>query len=158
MNPVYGVEMKPPKGKLPGFTAQLVKKTAELATVIDRDKQLVIISNKQEARALKDYYISKGVYEECYTLLPLSKVATPTAIFTDYGFISQNHDYYLYNNMVTSFSIKQGEEEEIKMAKLQFEEHLIAQDQNIFYIDQSYIELVEGIARAYGIQLKFMVE
>ncbi|MBN8208260.1 hypothetical protein JI666_05825 [Bacillus sp. NTK071] len=158
MNTVYGVEMKPPKGKLPGFTAQLVKKTTELATVIDRDKQLAIISNKQEAHALKDYYISKDVYEDFFTLLQLSKVAKPTDIFTDYGFVSQNNHYYLYNHLISGFIIKHGEEEEIKMAKLQFEEHLIAQDHGIFYIDQSYIELVEGIARAYGLELTFVVE
>ncbi len=158
MNTVYGVEMKPPIGKLPGFTAQLVRKTAELATVIDRDKQLVIISNKQEAMALKDYYISKDVYEEFYPLLVLSKLTVQKAIFTDYGFVSQNNDYYLYKNMVASFTINHGEDEEIKMALIQFEEHVIAQDQEVLYIDQSYIELIEGIARAYGLQLTFMTE
>ena len=158
MNTVYGVEMKPPIGKLPGFTAQLVRKTAELATVIDRDKQLVIISNKQEAQGLKDYYISKDVFEEFYTLLALSKSTVPKAIFSDYGFISQNNDYYFYKNMVTGFTITQGEDVEIKMAMVQFEEHVIAQDQEVLYIDQSFTELIEGIARAYGLQLTFMTE
>ncbi|MGA9290343.1 MAG: hypothetical protein WBV93_18585 [Anaerobacillus sp.] len=158
MNTVFGVEMKPPKNKEPGFTAQLVKKTAELANVMDRDKQLVIMSNQTEAEALKEFYQSKEVFEEFFTLVHLSKSTKLTGIFDDYGFVSQNQQFFLYKNMVSGFTIKQGEENEIKMALLQFKEHLIARDHELYYIDRMQIELIEGIARAYNLELTFWVE
>ena len=158
MNTVFGVEMKPPKNKRPGFTAQLVKKTAELANVMDRDKQLVIISNQAEAEALKEFYQSKGVFEEFFTLVHLSKSTKQTGLFEDYGFVSQNQQFFLYKDMVSGFTIKQGEENEIKMALLQFKEHLIARDHELYYIDRMHIELIEGIARAYNLELTFWVE
>ncbi|WP_347549625.1 hypothetical protein ABFG93_19250 [Pseudalkalibacillus hwajinpoensis] len=158
METVYGVEMKPPIGKLPGFIAQIIKKTAELATVMDRDKRLVIISNKEEALTLQDYYLSKGVFEEFYSLLPLSPNANPYASFYDYGFVSQNTNYFLYENLVSYFIISTGVEEQIEMAQLQMDEHVIAKDDDVFYIDHMHTELMEGIARAYQLELTFLPE
>ncbi len=158
LNRVFGVEMKPPKNKLPGFTAQLVKKTAELVNVMDRDKQLVIISNKAEAEVLKEFYISKEVFEDFYSLVHLSNSTKRSSLFEDFGFVSQNQQFFLYKNMVSAFTIKQGDEKEIKMALLQFEEHLIAQDHQLYYFDRMQIELMKGIARAYNLELTFLVE
>ncbi|MCA0986016.1 hypothetical protein [Guptibacillus algicola] len=155
MSIVYGIELDPPRGALPGFTSQLVKRTGELANAIDRDGKLVIVADKDEANSLVDYYTSKHAMGERCTLILLSQQCKPTAFLTDYGLISQNNRNYLYENMVTPFSIKKGEDEQIQMALLQIEEHLIATDQNIMYVDVMQKELMEGIARAYQIELSF---
>lgn len=158
LNIVFGVEMKPPVDKLPGFIAQLVKKTAELAKVLDRDKQLVILSTEEEANALQNYYQSKGVLEGFYPLVYLSQSSELKTSFTDYGFISQNNEPYLYKEMVASFMIQKGENQQREMALLQMEEHLICKDENLFFIDRMHIELMEGIARAYNVELTFWSE
>ncbi|MCA0171079.1 hypothetical protein [Bacillus sp. RAR_GA_16] len=158
LNIVFGVEMKPPVDKLPGFIAQLVKKTAEIAKVLDRDKQLVILSTEEEANALQNYYQSKDVLEGFYPLIHLSPSSALKPSFTDYGFISQNNESYLYKEMVASFMIQKGDNQQREMALLQMEEHLICKDENLFFIDRMHIELMEGIARAYNIELTFWSE
>ncbi|WP_226656952.1 hypothetical protein [Pseudalkalibacillus hwajinpoensis] len=158
MNIVFGVEMKPPVHKLPGFIAQLVKKTAEMAKVLDRDKQLVILSTREEANALQNYYQSKDVLEGFYPLIHLSQASELRSSFTDYGFTSQNNEHYLYKEMISYFMINKGDNQQREMALLQMEEHLICKDENLFFIDRMHIELMEGIARAYNIELTLWSE
>ncbi|WP_377888521.1 hypothetical protein [Alkalihalobacillus sp. R86527] len=155
MSIMYGVELDPPPGALPGLISQLVKKTSELVNAIDRDGKLVIVADKDEADSLVDYYTSKNAMGERYTLTLLSQQSKPTPFLTDYGFTSQNNRDYLYENMVTPFSISKGDDEQIEMALLQIEEHLIATDKNIMFVDMMQKELMEGIARAYQIELSF---
>lgn len=152
---VYGVELNPPSGALPGLTAQLIKKTAELVEAIDRDGKLVIVAHKEEADTLVEYYSDKNAFGERYTLVQLSNSTKASSSLTDYGFTSQTNNHYLYRNMVTGFSISKGDKEQIEMALLQIEEHLIATDGNVFYVDIMQKELMEGIARAYEIELSF---
>lgn len=155
---MYGVEMNPPNNKLPGFMAQIVKKTAELAKVFDRDKQLVILNDREEAVALQEYYISKNIFQDFYPLLYLSPNSEITPSFSDYGFVSQNNEYFLYKKMVSCFTIRNGEQPQIEMAILQMEEHLICKEGELFFVDHMSIELMEGIARAYNIELTFLDE
>ena len=150
--------MKPPVNKLPGFIAQIVKKTAELANVMDRDKQLVIISDRTEAEALQSYYQSKNVLEDFHPLIHLSQTYEHKSSFTDYGFFSQNNELYLYKEMVAWFKIIKGENQQREMALLQMEEHLLCHDNQLFFVDRMHIELMQGIARAYNIELAFPVE
>ena len=158
LNFVYGIEMKPPVNKLPGFIAQIVKKTAELANVMDRDKQLVIIPNQIEAEALQNYYKSKGVLEDVHPLIHLSQASECKLSFTDYGFISQNNELYLYKDMIAWFRILKGDDQQKEMALLQMEEHFICRDDQLFFVDRMHIELMQGIARAYNIELTFSSE
>lgn len=158
MSIVYGVELIPPSGALPGLISQLVKKTGELVHAIDRDGKLVIVSHEEEASLLAEFYDSKHAFGETYTLIRLSESCRTTPQLPDYGFTSQNNRHYLYEDMVTAFSIERGDEEQIEMALLQIEEHLIASDNNVFYVDVMQKELMEGIARAYQIELTFLKE
>lgn len=155
---VYGIEMKPPINKLPGFIAQIVKKTADLATVIDRDRQLVILSDPTEAEALQAYYQSIDVLEDFHPLIHLSQTSEHRPAFTDYGFFSQNNESYLYKEMVAWFKILKGEDQQKEMALLQMEEHLLCRDNQLFFVDQMHIELMRGIARAYNLELAFPSE
>ena len=158
LNFVYGIKMKPPVNKLPGFIAQIVKKTADLANVMDRDKQLVIISDRVEAEALQNYYQSKGVLEDFHPLIHLSQASECRLSFTDYGFFSQNDEPYLYKEMIAWFRIIKGHHQQKEMALLQMEEHIICRDEQLFFVDRMHLELMQGIARAYNIELTFPSE
>lgn len=155
MSIVYGIELNPPPDALPGLIAQLVKKTGELVNAIDRDGKLVIVATEEEANVLSEYYESKKAFGDRFSLIPLSQDSKSTPSLTDYGFFSQNNRIYLYETMVASFSIVKGEKEQIEMARLQIEEHLVAIDQERLYVDTMQKELMEGIARAYQIELSF---
>ncbi|RBW70570.1 hypothetical protein [Bacillus taeanensis] len=153
----YGVEMKALKEKLPGYTAQIIKKTAELANVIDRDDQLVIIESKTEAAQLAAFYQEKDILENQFTLFRLEQVEM-TDLFFDYGFSSTSNHAYLYEETSLPFIIKNGDLKQIEMALLQIEEHLIAKetnDQIFYYINRHQKELIEKYAQAYNITISF---
>lgn len=154
----YGVEMKKPaKHKNPGYFARVVKKAAETATIIDRDKRLFIVESKQEADALADLYDSKDMFEEQYQLYYLEDAET-TGIFPDYGFLSDGEGHYLYADNAIPFEITAGSTEQITMARFQVEEHLIAvenQDIPLYFVDRNQKQLIEKYAQAYEIEISF---
>jgi hypothetical protein len=157
MKVCYGVEMKISKQKFPGYTAQIIKKTAELVNVIDRDNQLVIIESKKEAENLAAFYEEKELLENQLILFKLEQTET-TDLFFDYGFFSTNNCTYLYEETSLPFTIKNGELKQIEMALLQIEEHLIAKEKEehtLYYIDRHHKELIEKYASAYKITISF---
>lgn len=158
MKKIYGVEMTKPKGQLPGFIAQIVKKTAEIAKIYDRDQNLLIIENEQQAVDLESFFQSKGVLGETFTLYHLED-PTEYPTFTDYGFISVSGQAYLFEDMTIPFEITSGNDKQVKMATLQIEEHLIGIEsglKQIYFIDKQLKELIEGIAAAYKIHVSFV--
>jgi hypothetical protein len=158
MKKVYGIEMIKPTNKLPGFIGQIVKKTAEIAHIVDREDNVLIVEDENEATELTNYYESKGVLGETYTLYLLEQsIQYPT--FTDYGFISISDQAYLFEETTIPFKITGGEKEQITMATLQLEEHLIGLEKTpttLYFIDRQLEELVKGIADAYQINVSFV--
>jgi hypothetical protein len=156
---VYGVEMRSLTGHPSGFIYQIVENTADLANVIDRDRELVIVHSKLEAEQLAAFYELKEMLEETYTLYRLD-APSQTALFTDYGFTSSSEVSYLYVETTIPFRITNGEEEAIRMALYQIEEHLIAVDGAelpIYFVDRQQKELIDGFANAYKIKAEFLV-
>jgi hypothetical protein len=153
----YGVEMKTPTKKSSGYTAQIIKKTAELAIVMDCDEQLVILASKEESENLAAFYEEKGLLENQFILFKLEQPET-TDLFFDYGFFSNGNGAYLYEETSLPFTIKDGDSKQIEMALLQIEEHLIAKEQEaqtLYYIDRHQKELIEKYAKSYKITLSF---
>lgn len=74
--------------------------------------------------------------------------------FSDYGFSSPTTNY-LFKDLVSCFSIESGTEQDIEMALLQFDEHLIASNESIYFIDLQHHTLIEKIASAYKITIHF---
>jgi hypothetical protein len=160
MEHLYAVEMNhTSNNKLPGFFAQIVKEMAQSVQIIDRDSQLFVIKTEQEAEKLKEIFSKKNVYEETHTLLKLSDQSTITSAFHDYGFKSASENYYLFADLVVPFQISSTDPQQIEMALLQIDEHLIAKDdekQTIYYVDQQHETLIKKYAIAYDIELSLI--
>ena len=155
----FGLEMSITKDKLPGFTATLIKDIASIAKIIDRDEQLLIVATAKEAMDLQDFLISKNQFEDFILLVELQNPELKET-FYDYGIHSLQEKDYLYLEMVAVFTIEGGTKEQIEMALYQFDEHLLCIDtpdssKNYYYIDQNLIELINGIAKAYDIEVSF---
>ncbi len=153
------VMMDLPMDKLPGFYAQIVKALANKTQLFDRDKELLIVNNEDEAAAVKEVLDRFHIKHEDLelTLLPESSKLFPTA--DDFGFQSRSGLFYLYTNMVSFFhftsNLLTGEE-----AYLQMEEHLLASyddmDVTWYVVERQFEELIHGIAKAYRCEVKFV--
>jgi hypothetical protein len=76
--------------------------------------------------------------------------------FFDYGFLS-NGAAYLYKDELSAFTFTGGEPVQIKMALIQLEEHLVYKSLNgIYFTPKHYIELIQGIVKAYVVQVEFL--
>ncbi|MBE4907960.1 hypothetical protein IMZ08_07835 [Bacillus luteolus] len=154
----FGLEMSIVKEKLPGYTATLIKEVASIATIIDRDEQLLLVATAKEALELQDYLITKNLFEDFFLLIELHNPETKET-FYDYGIHSLQEKDYLFLEMVSVFTIESGTKEQIEMSLYQFEEHLICIDtlesKKYYYVDRNFIELVNKIAQAYDIEVSF---
>lgn len=158
MERCYGVEMRPEPKKLPGAKAQLVSKTAQLAKVIDRDEQMVIVNSMDEAQALKTYYEDAHVFEELHALVRLDAFE-PAERFWDYGFCSVSHSYYLFSELVLAFRMDGGNREDTSMFLFQLDEHLIGTEsieaKKYYFCEAAERELIEKYASAYNVAVAF---
>lgn len=108
--------------------------------VTDRDEDWVIVSELPDD--VHDYE----------TLIELD-APTATLIFLDYGFTSFSGRVYVYESVVTAFTIVAGESIEIDMFLLQLEEYIVANEQTIYYIAKHQQPLLEKIAATYGVSI-----
>jgi len=158
---VYGVEMKLPEGKRPGYYAQFVKALAANVRLADRDKELLIVEGEAEREALiallNEY---KFEYEE-FELLRLPEQAETTPLFADYGFVSISDRAYLYKHLCAVFRFAEAKGD-VGSAIRQMEEHLIARfserGQTHYAVDRTLAELMHGIAKAYKSAIEFVSE
>ncbi len=155
----FGLEMSIVKDKLPGYTATLIKEIADVATIIDRDEQLLIVATAKEALELQDFLIAKNLFEDFFLLIELHNPETKET-FYDYGIHSLQEKDYLFLEMVSVFTIDKGKKEQIEMSLYQFEEHLLCIDtgyesKKYYYVDRNFIDLVNKIAQAYDIEVSF---
>ncbi|MCF6408456.1 hypothetical protein [Pseudalkalibacillus salsuginis] len=158
MQILYGVEHRDLKGHSSGFSSQFVRKIAETASILDRDDRLCIVQTESEKQALKDLFERENLYEETFELYPLQ---SPAASFnTDYGFVSSSNRVYLYKEMTVPFRINDEEEDDIKMAMLQMEEHLVAVDESVnpfvYFADRQQGDLIKQIGSAYQVSVTLL--
>ena len=128
----------------------------EIVPIYDIDDQLLIVKKKEDAISIKDYLKKQHLFEECYRLYQLEQPQI-TNLFYDYGFQSENDQYFLYSDTTIPFTILNGDKNQIKMVQYQLEEHLLAieQENEIYFIDRQQIELIYGYAKAYDIEVSF---
>jgi hypothetical protein len=156
----YAIDMTLPKGKLPGFYAQIVKALAGKVLLFDRDKELLIVNFDSEREMLKGILDKYQIGHESLELVLLPDNTERTALFGDYGFTARSGYSYLYAHLVAIFHFKDdgtNPSAEKQQAILQYEEHLIARfiENNITYyaIPEQLEELVHGIAKAYACEV-----
>ncbi|WP_246945933.1 hypothetical protein [Bacillus pinisoli] len=124
-----------------------------LSSFKEKYKEFYLFSSREDVllleKELKDYFIIQDVHS-LYVLRQPQLFPT----FSDYGFTS-NTTTYLFQNMVSCFAIKGGNSKDVEMAMLQFDEHLIAINENIYFVDLHHQALIEKIANAYHITISF---
>ncbi|MFC0269988.1 hypothetical protein ACFFIX_00755 [Metabacillus herbersteinensis] len=150
MNILFGVELS-------GATSlnfNLLLRIKEKVRIVDHDDTIVIVSSFFEAERLKSLFEEQTIFEEQHALVLLDNPEV-TSLYSDYGFKSHANKIYLFQELVQSFTITATDPVQEKMALLQFEEHLIAKDGALLYIDSQFLKLVQGIATAYSIGVTF---
>jgi hypothetical protein len=100
---------------------------------------------------LKEYHVNYSVHQ-----LILIKDSITSSVISDYGYLSTSNNMYILKEMIAVFTITYGTETDIKMALLQFDEHLIAQLNQFYFIDLHQDLLIEKIAKAYNIKVSFL--
>lgn len=114
---------------------------------------IYIFTSVDEANYIQDEIKEFEIIEAMHILYFLKK---PTLYndFDDYGFRAEL-GFYLLENLILNFSIIEGTPKDKEMALLQFDEHLIAKDQEKYYVALHDQELIENIANAYHITIRF---
>lgn len=158
---LYGVEMDPPAGKLPGFYAQVIHKIGDGVQVFDRDQQLFIVESEDQREKLieiLDHYHMTG---ELFTLW-LLPAGLEEADISDHGFTSASENSYLYDDAVAFFRFHQktGLPQDRWAALEQMKEHLLVSlpeksNETLYAVDKNQIDLLNGIARAYQVALQW---
>ncbi|MFD2612782.1 hypothetical protein [Paenibacillus gansuensis] len=153
----YGLQMHLPEGKLPGYYAQIVKAIAEKTVLFDRDKELLIAETDSDREAMISIMDKYKVSHDFLDLLLLPENAQTDPLFSDYGFESKAGNRYLYAEQVVLYSIERGPSANAydeEQCNVQLSEHRIAffsiNGAAIFAADSQLIELVQRIAKAYG--------
>ncbi|WP_216831719.1 hypothetical protein [Alkalihalobacterium elongatum] len=122
---------------------------------IDEAGYMFVFDNQHALNSLVDGLTGYNLIEEVHELLLLDELITFEK-FSDYGW--KGKFYYLYRDIVLPFKISAGDEIQIKMARLQIEENLIAYnvEKQLFFVDAQFKELIEGYANAYEIHVEFI--
>lgn len=154
---LYGVELEMPKGKLPGFYAQIVHKIGEQVKVIDRDKKLMIVSTADDQQQLLQIATTYQAKTECFSLWLLPEGVTSPKL-SDYGFISLNDRQYVYANLVSFFRFPDNPlTHDHQEAYEQMKQHILAsftaKDQIIYITDTNHKELLDQLASRYKVVL-----
>ncbi|WP_230499240.1 hypothetical protein [Sutcliffiella rhizosphaerae] len=139
----------------PAYFQNLLLQLKEITSIFDVDGNLLITNASLEAKMVKNLLTDRSILEESYALIFLE---TPNAspLFTDYGFMTDQHNHFVYKDMVSIFKIVSGKKEDIEMALIQFEETIIGIENNKLYIiDKDSTEYIIKVAKAYDIEVSF---
>jgi hypothetical protein len=159
----YGLDMRLPAGKLPGFYAQIVKGIAEHAVLFDRHGELLIFDSPAAYPAVMEllgHY--KVEAEPCELLMiPERGVSSKGDRFDDFAFTTRDANTYFDLTYAAAFRLTAARPEaEPAPALLQLEEHRIADvfagdGETWHLIENQLAELAERVARAYGCEIEW---
>ncbi|PLR76496.1 hypothetical protein CU633_16180 [Bacillus sp. V3-13] len=151
----YGIEATHIIGQVPEFIELVRRETSP-----DDEHDSMFIYRSADASSLATNLLLEGeLYEDIHLLILLTN-ATTGDVFSDYGFISEKQNHYLFKSMVSCFLIKNGDKIAVEMAQLQMEEHLVARTKTngdeLFFVALHDQELIGRIAKAYDIEVSFL--
>ncbi|MED3499785.1 hypothetical protein [Brevibacillus agri] len=163
MRHMYGIELAIPDGKLPGFYAQVIHKIGDHVNVFDRDKLLFIVENEAEKDKLEAILQKSQMLGDGFSLLLLPPEAM-VGHLDDIGFVSPNDHMFVYADQVALFTVDKasGTPADRWAAAEQWKEHVSGtipqaeEEETIYLLDSSLTELVEGIAKAYQVQVQWL--
>ncbi|MGD6991401.1 hypothetical protein [Sutcliffiella horikoshii] len=154
MKSMFGLEIQCADDK-PQYFQNLLLQLKQIASIFDSDDSLLITDSAMEAKVVKNMLMDRCIFEETYTL-SLIENPVATRLFTDYGFISEKNNHYLYQDMISIFRIESGKQVDIDMFLIQMEESIIAieeQYKKSYIIDKENKEFMMKVARAYDIEV-----
>jgi hypothetical protein len=158
---MYGVEMRVPSGKLPGFYAQVIHKIGDHVNVFDRDGQLLIVPDQGEQTKLTEILAKANMLGESFPLYLLPAGAEIPDL-ADYGFTSQDGHSFLYADQVSLFCLDEssGAADDRWAAMEQWKEHLVGkletENPPLCIIDKNREELIDRIARSYRVAVRWI--
>ncbi|MGM0835693.1 MAG: hypothetical protein ACQEV7_06010 [Bacillota bacterium] len=157
MKSMFGLEIQC-ADDTPQYFQNLLLQIKHTASIFDVDENLLITDSAMEAKLVKNLLTDRCLLEETYILSLLENPAL-SSLFTDYGFVSEKENHYLYQAMTATFHIKSGKEDDINMALMQMDESIIAveeQYKKLFFIDKESREYILKVAKAYDIEVSFL--
>lgn len=157
MKSMFGLEIQCSDDDPPYFQ-NLLLQFKHTASIFDVDGNLLITDSPMEANLVKKLLADRCLETETYHL-SLIENPVPTSLFTDYGFVSEKENHYLYQAMTAAFHIKSGKEEDISMALTQMDESIISveeQYRKLYFIDRESREFIMKVAKAYDIEVSFL--
>jgi len=154
MKSMFGLEIQCADDK-PQYFQNLLLQLKQIASIFDSDDSTLITDSAMEAKVIKNMLMDRSILEETYSL---SLIENPVAssLFTDYGFVSEKNNHYLYQDMISIFRIESGKQADIEMFLIQMEESIIAieeQYKKAYIIDKENKEFMVKVARAYDIEV-----
>jgi hypothetical protein len=148
---LIGVEAKSFLTELPDFQQFLLS----VAPPVRKHENIYIYENRRDAEEAKELLKEADLLEETHLLVKLTAGAAGEDFF-DYGFYAED-SIYLYIEELAAFKITDGNDNQIEMALVQLEEHLVFKAADgIFFTINHYTELIKGIVRAYEVKVEFL--
>jgi hypothetical protein len=153
MNFAYGVEANPLITDIQEF-APLLSSHLKLVETLDC---IYIYEDKNDAIGAMSLLKEAELFEAIHPLIVLDNGFTGDCFF-DNGFKGQTRTY-LYKELLTAFCLT-GDNQQLDMAKIQVDEHLVyktsKEHSEVFFVEQQFSTLMEGIAAAYNCKLSFL--
>lgn len=156
MKRMYGLEIQCADDK-PQYFQNLLLQLKQISSIFDVDDNLLITDTAMEAKVIKNMLADRCILEETYTLSLLENPIA-SSLFSDYGFVTERNNYYLYQDMVSIYQIESGKAEDITMFITQMDESIIALEEQYkksYIIDKENKEYVVKVAQAYDIEVSF---
>lgn len=152
MKYAFGVEANPLISDIHEFYILL----SDNLNLIETVNLTSIYENEKDANTAMSLLKEAELFEELHHLIVLDSGMRGVCFF-DYGFNGEKRTY-LYKELLTAFSLS-GDKLQVEMAKLQIDEHLVyktsIRDHEVFFVEQQFSTLMEGIAAAYNCRLSF---
>ncbi len=156
MKSMYGLEIQCADDK-PQYFQNLLLQMKQITSIFDVDDNLLIANSAMEAKVVKNMLADRCILEETY-VLSLLENPIASSLFTDYGFVTEKNNHFLYQEMVSIFRIESGKQEDINMFLIQLEESIIAMEEQFkksYIIDKEHKEYIVKVAKAYDIEVSF---
>ncbi|WP_139364853.1 hypothetical protein [Sutcliffiella halmapala] len=157
MKSMFGLEIQC-ADDTPQYFQNLLLQLKHTTSIFDVDDNLLITGSAMEAKVIKNLLADRCLLEETYMLTLLENPIT-SPIFTDYGFVTAKDNHYLYHEMISSFQITSGKQEDISMALIQMDESIIAYEEQykkLYFFDRESQEFIQKVAQAYDIEVSFL--
>jgi len=153
MDFAFGVEANPLISEIQEFSILLSANLKLIETV----EVTYIYQDENDANTAISLLKEAELFEALHPLIVLDSGFIGECFF-DYGFNGQKRTY-LYKELLTAFFLS-GDNLQLEMAKLQVDEHLVyktnMRGNEVFFVEQQFSTLMEGIAAAYNCKLSFL--